>query len=211
MKKKLLMSFSMLIATYFTSTHKVKAAIAIDSTQKLYHECGLDHVLSFKAFQKSFEGLQTYHVKKPIITIVDFTLPSTQKRCFVIDISKKQLLYATLVAHGKNSGDLKAEAFSNTLNSYQSSPGFYMVGERIQSPKHGLSVLLFGLEKGINDNARQREIIVHGAWYVSEKFVKQYGQLGRSHGCPALPEELMPLIAPIISDGSLLYIYTDKN
>lgn len=209
MMQKLSLTFTLFVVCYLSPAFKVKAVDIADSTQQLYHDCGLENIMSFKAFQKSLDGYKTFNTKKHIITIVDFTLPSSQKRCFVIDIENKKLLYATLVAHGRNSGDLLAESFSNTLNSYQSSPGFYLVGEPIQSAKHGLALLLYGMEKGVNDNARKREIIIHGASYVSEKFVQQNGRLGRSHGCPALPNELMPVIAPIIANGSLLYIYTN--
>jgi len=212
LKKKIVVTFSLLLTTYFTVTHKAKATVmATEATQKLYSECGLNDVIPYNTFQQSIKGFQHFQAKKSIITIVDFTLPSTEKRCFIIDIHNKKLLFTTWVAHGKNSGDIRAETFSNTLHSYQSSPGFYMVGKKINTAKHGMALLLFGLEKGINDNALRREIIVHGASYVSEEFIKQYGRLGRSHGCPALPNELMPIIAPIIADGSLLYIHIGEK
>jgi L,D-transpeptidase catalytic domain len=174
----------------------------------LYTACDLKGIVGFKAFEESLKGYQKYRPIKPIITIVDFTQSSSLERFFVIDIEKKKLLFSSLVAHGKKTGEDMARSFSNKMESHQSSLGFYMVGTKIMSPKHGASLLLSGLQKGINDNARKREIIIHGATYVSASFVHKFGRLGRSYGCPALPNALMPQVIPVLANGSLLYIHS---
>jgi len=179
------------------------------SVQNLYNSCLLQNALEFNPFQKALNGIKIYNPMNSIIAICDFTLPSTVKRFFLIDLKNKKLLANSYVAHGKNSGELIASNFSNDPESYKSSKGFFRIGERINSPKHGSAILLEGLEKGVNDNARKREIIIHGATYVSDKFIRQTGRCGRSQGCPALPKDVMELIAKIPMKGALLYIHTN--
>ena len=150
-------------------------------------------------------------VSRPeVITIIDFSLPSNKERLWVLDLIHGKVLFRCLVAHGRNSGELMAENFSNTPGSCASSPGFYTTGETY-SGKHGLSLALDGLEKGINDKARDRAIVIHGADYVSADFIRKYGRLGRSLGCPAVPVELSKDIIQTIKGGSCLFIYVPKT
>jgi len=151
--------------------------------------------------------IEDQSISKPeVITIIDFSLPSDKERLWVIDLVQRKILYHCLVSHGRNSGELKAESFSNVPGSNASSPGFYITGETY-SGKHGLSLKLDGLEEGINDNARVRTIVIHGAEYVSSDFVRTHGRLGRSFGCPAIPVELCKDIIQTIKGGSCLFIY----
>ena len=150
-------------------------------------------------------------VSRPeVITIIDFSLPSDKERLWVLDLINRKVLFRCLVAHGRNSGEVMAKKFSNNPGSNASSPGFYITGETYIG-KHGLSLALDGLETGINDKARARAIVMHGADYVSADFIRKYGRLGRSFGCPAVPEELSKEIIETIKGGSCLFIYAPET
>lgn len=144
--------------------------------------------------------------QSPTLTIIDYSLPSTQRRLWVVDMAKKKIIYHTHVAHGSGSGGNQAKVFSDKPGSYQSSLGLFVTGSTYQG-KHGLSLKLHGLEKGINGNAERRAIVVHGAHYVSEGIAKQMGRLGRSWGCPALNTKLSTPIIQTIKNGSLVFAY----
>lgn len=163
-----------------------------------------------ESFSKALQGFYNLKekgiIKKDILTLVDFSLSSNTKRLWIIDMSTNTVLYNSLVAHGRNTGEEFANAFSNVGSSFKSSLGFYATGEVYQG-KHGLSLRLDGLEKGLNDNARSRAVVVHGADYVSESFIKSQGRLGRSQGCPALPVGITKEIINVIKDKSCLFIY----
>jgi len=140
------------------------------------------------------------------LSIIDFSLPSTEKRLWIVDPKTGKLLYHSLVSHGRNSGNLLAKNFSNVNSSFMSSIGFYITAETYQG-KHGYSLRLNGLEEGFNDRARERNIVIHGADYANEDFIKATGRLGRSLGCPALPMDLYQKIINTIKEGSCLFIY----
>jgi hypothetical protein len=145
-----------------------------------------------------------------IISIVDFSKPSSLKRLFVIDLENYKVLFNTYVAHGVNSGKEFARQFSNVMQSNQSSLGFYTTANTY-SGKHGYSLHLQGMEKGINDNAFKRDIVVHGAQYVSESMVQSNGYVGRSHGCPAIPEQYKKPIIDKIKNGTCLFIFGENQ
>ena len=133
-------------------------------------------------------------------------MSSKKQRLWVIDLKNNIILFQSLVAHGRNSGNEFAGKFSNNPQSYQSSLGFYATGETYYG-KHGYSLRLDGLEKEINNNARKRAIVIHGADYVSENFIKQNGRLGRSLGCPSLPMNISKEIIDTIKNKSGLFVY----
>ncbi len=147
---------------------------------------------------------------RSLLTIIDYSRPSTLARFFVVDPDDGEVLHKSLVAHGKNSGANEATRFGNGINSRQSSLGFFVTGDTYNG-RHGYSLRLHGLEPGINDNALQRNIVIHGANYVSEEYAARNGRLGRSWGCPALPQDMNREIIDLIKGGSCVFIYGDDS
>ncbi|MDO7845764.1 murein L,D-transpeptidase catalytic domain family protein [Hymenobacter sp. M29] len=143
----------------------------------------------------------------PVLTLIDFGRPSQQKRLWVIDVAHAKVLFHTLVAHGKASGGDVPVAFSNRDGSEMSSLGFYRTAPTTYTGKHGLSLKIQGLDPGFNSNAESRAVVVHGADYVCEDFVKAHGRLGRSQGCPALPVAETAAIVKTIRGGSVVYLH----
>lgn len=141
-----------------------------------------------------------------LITLIDFNKPSDQKRLYIIDIKSGTVLHAALVAHGRGSGDVLATSFSNKPGSNKSSLGFYLT-ENTYTGNNGYSLVLKGLDQGINDRAETRSIVIHGADYVSEDYIRQNGRLGRSLGCPALSMDQCQELIDLIKDGTCLFIY----
>lgn len=140
------------------------------------------------------------------LAVIDFSLPSSERRLWIFDLAKRELLMRELVAHGKNSGLNEATEFSNIVNSYQSSIGLFRASESYQG-KHGYSLRLDGLEEGINDRARERAIVIHGADYVDPHWVSEYGRIGRSHGCPAVRQGVIQKVVNTLKGGQLVFKY----
>lgn len=175
-----------------------------------------EYGLSKDVFLLAIKGLekleQNGKLHNPfIISIADYSQSSNKKRLYVIDLKNKKLLFNSYVAHGRNTGDEFARSFSNKEGSSKSSLGFYITNQPITGSHTGFSLIINGVEKGFNDNAVKRAIIIHAAAYATENFIKKYGRLGRSFGCPALPPDLNKPIIETIKGGSCLFIYNPDN
>ncbi|MBS7563709.1 murein L,D-transpeptidase catalytic domain family protein [Mucilaginibacter sp. Bleaf8] len=173
---------------------------------------GLDYTVFEKAVTGYYNLKQNHKLNdnSSIITIVDFNKPSREKRMWIVDLAKKQLLLNTWVAHGQGSGNDVATQFSNTADSHQSSLGFY-VTDGIYFGKHGRSLKLDGMDAGFNSNARARAVVLHAAAYVCQSTINQLGRLGRSFGCPAVSPEVSNQIIDLIKGKNMLFINANSN
>ena len=185
----------------------------------IYKHIDFSHVdrLPYYVFDKAYRGYINLvnagkiNRDKEILSICDFNLPSCENRLWIIDLAAKKVLFNTYVAHGQGSGEDCAEAFSNNFDSHQSSLGFYVTSETYNGD-HGLSLRLNGMDAGYNDAASDRGIVVHGAQYVSTQFIaNNNNRLGRSWGCPAVPDQLKIPIINTIQGGTCLFIYYPDN
>lgn len=218
----LLVIFSLLSANFFSpKANSNKPTTAMVKEMKINAETDSEIIYNnlhsdkfalpnFESFKEALKGFNKLKergiIKKNILTLIDFTMSSNMKRLWVIDMDSNTILYNSLVAHGRNTGEEFAKNFSNSAQSFKSSLGFYLTGE-IYFGKHGKSLRLDGLEKGINSNARERAVVVHGADYVSNSFIQNNKRLGRSLGCPAIPVEITDELIKTIKDKSCLFIY----
>lgn len=159
--------------------------------------------LSLNAYVKA---KQHGFIGKQLLTIIDYSIPSSERRLWVVDLRSGKVLYNTWVSHGKNSGNVMATSFSNSPGSLKSSIGVFQTKEPYMGG-NGYSLRLRGLEQGINDNAYRRDIVVHGAWYVGSEVARKYGQLGRSWGCPAVSDSIAKPLIDTIKDNSLVVAY----
>ena len=167
--------------------------------------------LSQNAFEQAVKGYHFFlrsHLlhKSNLLTIIDYSKPSSQKRLYVLNMSSGKVIFNTLVAHGRNSGYNYATEFSNEEESHMSSLGFYIT-MGTYTGANGYSLKLKGCEKGINDKALDRAIVFHGADYVSESFINNHGCLGRSYGCPAVPLSMHKKIIDKIKNGTCMFLY----
>jgi len=190
------------------SSSAVAAAEAVILNDSLHLDTKGLNIKALAYALKGFNYLQNKGLlfNKEILSICDFSQSSKNKRLYIIDIENKKLLVNTYVAHGKNSGAEYANSFSNNPNSLKSSLGFYVTRSTYVGG-HGLSLKIDGLEKGFNDKANGRNIVVHGSEYVGDKFVAYNNYSGRSFGCPAVPSQESPFVINTIKNGSCLFIY----
>lgn len=141
-----------------------------------------------------------------ILAIIDYSLPSSEKRLWVFDLNQGKLLFNTYVSHGLRSGEFLTTFFSNKFNSKASSLGVYKT-DKLYYGRDGISLKLDGLDAGFNDNAGNRSVVMHGGWYVEEEFIKKYGRAGRSWGCPAVPNTIAKSLIKTIQDNALFVVY----
>lgn len=189
-----------------TSSHLFsKSTMRRLETQFLRRTKGLKrHVLRLGL--KAFRCAWRRKIRKPLLTIIDYSLPSSKKRLWVLHLRTKRVLFYEYVSHGKNTGLLWARRFSNRNQSRQSSLGLFVTADTYRG-RNGFSLRLDGLDKGFNHNARRRAIVMHGAWYVSRKFLQKHRRLGRSWGCPAVRTRIHKRLLNRIKRGSGLFIY----
>jgi hypothetical protein len=196
---------------HFNARTSERKLIALEAAW-LYDEMQLkDSGLNEKALQYALLGyhrlLKRHALQKTdVISVCDFSQPSSAKRMYVLDLQNKRVLYRTYVAHGMGSGREYANSFSNVPDSYKSSLGFY-VTRNTYVGSNGLSLRIEGVEKGFNDKAGTRAIVIHGANYVSERVLHKYGVMGTTFGCPAVPEEMASQIIPVLKNGTCFFIF----
>ena len=149
--------------------------------------------------------------RRELLTVIDYSLPSTEPRLWVFNVAEKKLLFQELVAHGKNSGGNRPSFFSNSSGSLATSLGLFVTGDTYVG-SNGYSLRLKGLEEGVNDMAFDRAIVMHGAPYVSNEAIRALGRLGRSWGCPAVRREIARKLIDTVRGGSPIFAYyPDEN
>lgn len=192
--------------------HSSLATVAVKAAADYYATWNLSAAgISLEVFSEAIKGYNYLQGKKllhntNVLTIVDYSKPSSQKRLYVLDMNEGKILFNTLVAHGRNSGLEYATNFSNSESSHKTSLGFFIT-MNTYTGGNGYSLKLQGCEKGINDKALERAIVVHGAEYADENFLHSNGFLGRSYGCPAVPEKVSKKIIDTIKNGSCMFLY----
>lgn len=197
------------------SANEAREASAATAATALYQQLNLESLgLSYDAMLYAYKGHQQLLKQgklqnADVLTICDFSQSSAKKRMYIIDVANGKVLYNTYVAHGKNSGLDYATRFSNKMESLQSSLGFY-VTKATYSGKHGLSLKLDGQDRGWNDKAEQRAVVVHGAEYIGSSR-REAAYMGRSFGCPAVPQQQAATVINFIKNGTCLFIYHPTN
>ncbi|MBA2649196.1 MAG: murein L,D-transpeptidase catalytic domain family protein [Legionella sp.] len=189
---------------------KTHAFCSSDIKSQLKHLCNQAPKLNPRVLKLALTAYKNAtkqgSVKKQVLTVIDYSMASNKQRMWVFDIKKEQLLYNTFVAHGRNSGMNTASHFSNRESSKQSSLGTYITKNTYMGHK-GYSLNLKGLDKGFNDNAYNRRVVVHGAWYMEPSFIRKAGRAGLSWGCPAIAQTIAKPVINTIKNGSVVFAY----
>src|SRR5580704_8162085 len=199
-------------AKHASAANAAKIAVFEEEVTNLYEQIDLKEIgLTRKAFENALKGyyyLLDHHWlnKTNILSICDMSQSSRSKRFYVLDLEQKTVLVNTYVAHGRNSGGEFANSFSNSPSSHKSSLGFYIT-QGTYYGNNGLSLKIRGMERGFNDRAGGRNIVVHGSVYVGPDFLEMNQFCGRSYGCPAVPADESETIIDLIKEGSVLFIY----
>ncbi|SDS07147.1 murein L,D-transpeptidase catalytic domain family protein [Gramella sp. MAR_2010_147] len=199
------------IATELPVDLKIKKSFE-EKVATLYEAFSVNNATmpNLPVFEKAISGYtkldEAGNVSNPLLTVIDFNLSSKKKRMWILNMDTKEVVFNTYVAHGKNTGVEFAKNFSNTVSSHQSSLGFYVTGETYYG-KNGLSLFIDGMEKGFNSRARERYVVIHGADYAEPEFINRYGRLGRSYGCPAVPNKIAKELIHKIKGKSVVYIH----
>jgi hypothetical protein len=203
--RKLVLSLALALGVLAPITASSNNAVASSAT---FSEIGtLDRDVLDLALGAASCAVRSGAVKSPrTLTVIDYSRPSSRERLWVLDLKTGELLYEELVAHGQGTGADVATKFSNTDESHQTSLGLF-VTDTTYVGKNGYSLRLDGLDKGYNDRARDRAIVMHGAPYVNEAFVKANGRLGRSWGCPAVSDAVARELIDRVKGGSLVFAY----
>lgn len=181
-------------------------AAALTRLERVAERSGLRRAVLKSALSAYIHARNDGVVRRPILTVIDYSLPSSRRRFWVLDMATGRVLTRELVAHGRESGGDLAERFSNQPGSLQSSLGTFVTGG-VYRGRHGRSLRLRGLDRGLNDQAEARAIVIHGADYVSDDFVRRVGRLGRSEGCPALRKAAARRVIDLIRDGTVVYAF----
>lgn len=202
---------SLLSAAFFSTTTPPQTISTVDNvSQQLQHLSQKAPQLDRKVLKLALVAYKNAAdkgtVKKPVLTVIDYSLPSSKQRMWIFDLRKERLLYNTYVAHGMNSGMNTPHHFSNKVSSKETSLGTYVTRDTYMGSK-GLSLNLQGLERGFNDNAFNRRVVIHGAWYVEPDFIKKTGRAGRSWGCPSIAKTLAKPVINTIKNGSVVFAY----
>jgi L,D-transpeptidase catalytic domain. len=212
----LLLPFRYVESTRLPFAQTAKPIVAYSTTDntatRLYNELQLSEVgLSKRAFEFAYKGYEKLVKKQKlanpsILTICDLSQSSNRKRLYILDLEQNKVVMTSYVAHGRGSGGEYASRFSNNNRSHQTSLGFYITSSTYYG-ENGLSLRLKGLEPGFNDGAARRSIVIHGASYIGDEYLESNKFMGRSYGCPAVPNDVCDEIIDVIKDGSCLFIY----